>query len=118
MGLEGIPLLRFKTGDIVKFYDESCSCGRNTKRISPVLGRKNQMIKYKGTTLYPPAIFEILNNFSEIESYVIELKHNDIKTDDLIIYLSAKTQNPNDLLEKLSELLRAKLRVNPKIFMV
>lgn len=118
LGVEGMPLLRFRTGDIVKFYHEKCACGRTTKRISPVLGRKNQMIKYKGTTLYPPAIFEILNNFSEVQSYVAELKHSDVDTDDLIIYLSANTQNANILLEQINEMLRAKLRVKPKVFMI
>ena len=61
LGVEGMPLLRYRTGDICTFYDAPCSCGRNTRRLSPVLGRTQQMIKYKGTTIYPPAIFDILN---------------------------------------------------------
>ena len=118
LGVEGMPLIRFKTGDIVKFQQTACSCGRQTKRISPVMGRKNQMIKYKGTTLYPPAIFEVLNNFKAINNYVIELKHNDINTDEVIVYISAKTNEANSLLEQLAEMLRAKLRVKPRIFMI
>jgi len=118
LGVEGMPLLRFKTGDIVKFDYSKCSCGRTTKRISPVVGRKNQMIKYKGTTLYPPAIFEVLNNFKEVTNYVIELKHNDINTDEIVIYISANTENANLLLEKVADMLRAKLRVKPRIFMI
>ena len=67
LGVEGMPLLRFKTGDMCRFYTEPCSCGRTTARISPIIGRKNQMIKYKGTTLYPPMIFDVLNNLEEVE---------------------------------------------------
>ncbi|MDR2410242.1 MAG: AMP-binding protein, partial [Bacteroidales bacterium] len=62
LGVEGMPLLRFKTGDICRFHDEPCSCGRTTMRISPIFGRKNQMIKLKGTTLYPASIFDVLDN--------------------------------------------------------
>jgi phenylacetate-CoA ligase len=118
LGVEGMPLLRFKTGDIVKFEDCKCACGRNTKRISPVIGRKNQMIKYKGTTLYPPAVFDVLNSISEIKDYVIELKHNELKTDEVIIYLSAITTDVNMLLDQTTNLLQAKLRVKPKVFII
>jgi phenylacetate-CoA ligase len=40
LGVEGMPLLRFKTGDICRFHHEPCSCGRTTMRISPIIGRK------------------------------------------------------------------------------
>jgi phenylacetate-CoA ligase len=43
------------------------------------------MIKYKGTTLYPPAMNNLLNNFGEVESYVIEISHNTIGTDEILI---------------------------------
>ena len=118
LGVEGTPLLRFKTGDIVQFFYDECKCGRKTKRIGPVLGRKNQMIKYKGTTLYPPAIFEVLNSFKEIENYVVEVKNNDIQTDEVIIYISSSTGNVNSLLDEVSNLLRAKIRVKPVVFAI
>jgi len=118
LGVEGTPLLRFKTGDIVQFFHEECKCGRKTKRIGPVLGRKNQMIKYKGTTLYPPIIFEILNSFKEIEGYVMEVKHNEINTDEVIIYVSSSSNNLHLLLDEVANLLLAKIRVKPKVFAV
>ena len=78
LGVEGMPLLRYKTGDICMYFDDTCSCGRNTLRLSPVLGRKKQMIKYKGTTLYPPALFDLLNEMEEVLDYVAEVYSNDI----------------------------------------
>lgn len=114
IGIEGMPLLRFKTGDIVRAYREPCNCGRNTLRLSPVIGRKKQMIKYKGTTIYPPAMYDLLNNFDEIENYIIEISHNAIGTDEILIKLGTNTQNSN-LLEKIKDHFRAKLRVAPKI---
>jgi phenylacetate-CoA ligase len=112
LGVEGMPLLRYRTGDICAFYEETCSCGRSSKRLSPVLGRKQQMIKYKGTTLYPPAIFDILNNISFIREYVVEAFTNELGTDELRLHLY--TQLPVDDCEhKLKPLLQAKLRVLP-----
>lgn len=114
LGVETIPLLRFKTGDIVKSHTEPCNCGRNTLRLSPVIGRKKQMIKYKGTTLYPPAMFNLLNDFDEIDNYIIEISHNQIGTDEILIKLGTK-KNANEILAKIKDHFRAKLRVSPKI---
>ncbi|WP_458627987.1 phenylacetate--CoA ligase family protein [Winogradskyella sp. PC D3.3] len=114
LGVEGMPLLRFKTGDIVKAHHETCACGRNTMRLGPVIGRKKQMIKYKGTTLYPPAMHNILNDFSEVEAFVIELSHNSIGTDEILIKIAVNTPTES-LLINIKNHFRAKLRVLPKI---
>lgn len=113
LGVEAMPLLRFKTGDIVKAHTEPCG-ERNTLRLSPVIGRKKQMIKYKGTTLYPPAMFNLLNDFDEIENYIIEVYHNEIGTDEILIKLGVHQKN-HEILPKIKDHLRAKLRVSPKI---
>src|SRR5690606_3508412 len=46
LGIEAMPLLRYRTGDIACYYQEPCRCGRHSKRLSPVIGRKQQMIKF------------------------------------------------------------------------
>ncbi|OBQ56928.1 AMP-binding protein [Tamlana sp. s12] len=114
LGVEGMPLLRFKTGDIVTAHTEACSCGRNTTRLGPVIGRKKQMIKYKGTTLYPPAMHNILNDFNAIDSYVIEISHNNIGTDEILLKIATNNAT-EEFLQKIKDHFRAKLRVLPKI---
>lgn len=114
LGVEAMPLLRYKTGDICRFDDTPCSCGRNTPRISPILGRKNQMIKYKGTTLYPYSVFDVLNNIDFIENYLVYVSTNELGTDDLLVKIGV--ENPSEELEKeIKDKFRAKLRVAPEI---
>lgn len=114
LGVEAMPLLRYRTGDICCVYSEPCACGRTTKRLSPVKGRKQQMIKYKGTTLYPPAIFDMLNHFTEIKEYVIEVYTGELGTDELILHIC--THLPLDDIEKrLKPFLQSRLRVVPEI---
>ena len=55
--VSGMPLVRFRTGDIATLHAAPCPCGRTSPRLGPVIGRKSQMLKVKGTTVYPPAIF-------------------------------------------------------------
>ena len=117
LGVEALPLLRFKTGDLVKAHYEPCQCGRSTMRLGPVVGRKQQMIKYKGTTLYPPAMNDILNDFEGILCYQIVIQSNEIGLDEIIIKLS--TEREEESFEgEVRDHFRAKLRVSPKIEMV
>ena len=109
-----MPLLRFKTGDICHHYTEACICGRTTMRLGPVIGRKQQMIKFKGTTLYPPAIYDVLNQIGEIENYIVEVSTSQLGTDELLI--KAGTVDGNQKLEKeIKDHFRASLRVAPEI---
>lgn len=114
IGVEAMPLIRFKTGDIVKLHTNPCMCGRNTLRVGPVVGRKQQMIKYKGTTLYPPAMNDVLNDFGAIDNYLIQIYTNDLGTDEIVIKIAVNSPTENFLTE-VKDHFRAKLRVTPKI---
>lgn len=114
LGVTGMPLLRFRTGDVVYHDDSPCRCGRNTVRLGSVVGRKRQMIKFKGTTLYPPALFDILDNIPEVKNYVVEVSTNDIGTDDVTVKVGTLT--PGDRFEKeIKDIFRAKVRVAPRV---
>ncbi|MBJ7879563.1 phenylacetate--CoA ligase family protein [Gelidibacter salicanalis] len=114
LAVEAMPLLRFKTGDMMKAHHAACQCGRNTLRLGPIAGRRKQMIKYKGTTLYPPAMENVLNNFNALESFVIEISHNAIGTDEILIKIAS--HSPSELLlGQIKDHFRAKLRVTPKL---
>lgn len=114
IGVEGMPLLRFRTGDVCHHYTEPCSCGRTTMRLGPVVGRKNQMIKYKGTTLYPPALYDILDNIDFIRNYIVEVYTNQIGTDEILIHIGSKVQG-EEKEKDIKDHFRAKLRVAPLI---
>jgi phenylacetate-CoA ligase len=114
IGVEAMPLIRFKTGDIVKLHTNPCACGRNTLRVGPVLGRKQQMIKYKGTTLYPPAMNDVLNDFGTIDNYLIQIYTNDLGTDEIVIKIAVNSPS-EEFLTEVKDHFRAKLRVTPKI---
>ena len=112
LGVEGMPLLRFRTGDICNFFPEPCSCGRKTIRLGPVVGRKGQMIKYKGTTLYPPALFQVLDGIGELENYLVEVSSDSLGNDRIVVSMGLKPGVP-DITEKVKCLFQGKLRVIP-----
>jgi phenylacetate-CoA ligase len=114
LGVEGMPLLRFRTGDICHHYSEPCSCGRTTLRVGPLVGRRKQMIKFKGTTVYPPALYDILDGIKEVENYVIEVYTNEIGTDEILIKAGCHAV-PDNLEKDIKDHFRARLRVSPAV---
>ena len=111
-----MPLVRFKTGDICIAHTLPCACGRNSLRLSPVLGRKNQMIKYKGTTVYPGAIYDVLDAIQEISLYQLEVCSTEFDTDDIHIYLSFQKTNQLVLSEEnINQMLQSKVRVSAQV---
>jgi phenylacetate-CoA ligase len=114
LGVEGMPLLRYKTGDICMYFDEPCACGRTSLRLSSIMGRKKQMIKFKGTTLYPPALFDLLNEREEILDFVIEVYSNDIGMDQVLLYL-VPADDSEECDHRIRAYLQARLRVSPHI---
>jgi phenylacetate-CoA ligase len=114
LGVEGMPLVRFKTGDICVAHREKCGCGRTTMRLSPVIGRKGQMIKLKGTTLYPPAIFDVLDSVAEIDNYVVEVSSSDLGTDHVAVRVHSSDRS-DEFVKHLKDIFRARIRVAPEV---
>ena len=116
LGVEGMPLIRYKTGDICLEVEAPCSCGRQTSRLSGVIGRRQQMIKFKGTTLYPPAIFDLLSEIRPIREYVVELRSTEYDLDEVRLHLDIPEPSES-LLTTIREKLRSQLRVIPEIIL-
>lgn len=117
LGVEGMPLVRFKTGDLCYHDKTPCKCGRNTLRLGPIVSRKNHLIKYKGTSIYPSAIYEVLNQAKWVTNYVIEVSKNKIDMDDVLVKVGVenKTNDFTQLLDELQHAFRSSIRVTPDI---
>lgn len=115
LGVEAMPLFRYRTGDICHLHTEPCSCGRTTLRLGPVVGRKQQMIKYKGTTLYPPAVFDILHQVDGVQDYVVEVYTGSLGTDELKIHISASSDARENLQHTLHAAFQSRIRVVPEV---
>lgn len=113
LGIEAMPLVRFQTGDLARKHSKPCSCGRNTPRLGPIEGRLAQMIKWKGTTLYPTQLEQVLYRFPSANPYVIELDLDVSGLDSVCIILPESC--PDQEVETLLLELQAQLRVKPLI---
>lgn len=115
LGVEGMPLLRFRTGDIAAKRTEPCRCGRHSFRLTPLVGRKHNMIKLKGTTLYPPALNDVLDNTAYVENYVVVVEESEAGTDRVIVRIGLKYSPEFDAVKDLKDRFRSRIRVAPEI---
>lgn len=111
LGVEGMPLLRYKTGDLCHVHYAKCACGSHTPRLGPIVGRKQQMIKFNGTTVFPPAIFEVLES-QQISLYKVEVSKNEFGNDEIAILLPSEIKT-DELVKQLKSIFRSKIRVTP-----
>lgn len=113
LGIEGMPLVRFKTGDVSFLIDTPCSCGRNSLRLGPILGRKNQMIKLKGTTIYPNSINAVLDILPGVKEYYVTATTDYDLSDVVKIFVAV--ENDSCTADMIMDKLQAHLRVRPEV---
>jgi phenylacetate-CoA ligase len=110
----GMPLLRFRTGDVATLLTEPCPCGRKTYRLGPVLGRKSQMLKIRGTTVYPGAIFAALQSIEGICNYCLEL-HQDYDLSDRVCVVVGLENGVKLTGEEIADRIRGRVRVKMEV---
>ena len=110
---EALPLLRYRTRDLSRVTYAPCRCGRTTARMDKIMGRSDDMIKFKGVNVFPSQIESVLMPMSQISPhYMLYVRHEGY-TDTLEVKVElidgSLLERWSDL-EKLQETIHAKLR--------
>ena len=59
---QACPLLRYRTGDILRVRTERCDCGRTGFRMD-IIGRSDDMLIIRGLNLFPSAVQSVIGGF-------------------------------------------------------
>lgn len=113
LGVTGMPLLRYKTEDISRLITTPCACGNDGVRLLPIKGRKKQMIKYKGTSIFPGVIVEQLRKWKEVDQFQVCVSKDENDLDLVKVILESSLQNDNT--DQLKELFRSTIRFVPEL---
>jgi phenylacetate-CoA ligase len=74
LGRAGMPLIRYRTGDLVQLDESPCSCGRTFARLNGgILGRADDMVVVRGVNIFPSAIEGVLREFPDVSEFRIEV---------------------------------------------
>jgi phenylacetate-CoA ligase len=109
-GVEGMPLIRYRTGDCAALFRQPCSCGRTSPRIGPIVGRKNQKLKFKGASLFPSTLQSVLEEADGVENFVIVARSNSDLSDSIEVLIEGSA-TPG----AVRDLLQARSKVAPEV---
>jgi phenylacetate-CoA ligase len=102
---EGIPLLRYRTRDIVSITYEPCACGRTSPRISKISGRTDDMIIVRGINVFPSQIEHVLLQVEGVKPhYQLIVDRKAGKLDELEVLVEVEEKLFSDEIKKLVEL--------------
>ncbi len=76
LGRTGSPLLRYRTGDLVKAEsgDAPCACGRSDLAlVGGILGRTDDMVVVRGVNVYPSAVEAIVRSHAGVAEYRVHV---------------------------------------------
>lgn len=120
LGVEGYPLLRYSTSDIAVFDPSPCDCGYSLGRLSPVLGRKAQMLKIKGTTVFLSAILDALSFMEELEGYFVSLTNSHDLSDLVTVKCCLKKESvqEKETIVSLKKKLQGLLKITPELVVI
>jgi phenylacetate-CoA ligase len=99
---QAIPLLRYRTRDIVGIEYEKCKCGRTTPRITKISGRTDDMIIVRGINVFPSQIEHVLLGIKGIQPHyqlIVDRKQGDL--DELEVLVEVEDRFFSDEIKKL-----------------
>jgi phenylacetate-CoA ligase len=122
---DGMPIIRFRTGDIASVVQGQCPCGRTHKRISRIKGRSDDMLIIKGVNIYPIQIEKVLMDIPQIgHNYLIEIENVDfldtlqIKVEVVQEIFHGDIDELENLKRRISQELKNEILVQPRVILV
>ncbi|NNM85360.1 MAG: AMP-binding protein [Phycisphaerales bacterium] len=117
LGSRALPLVRFRTGDIAMLLPGRCPCGRTTPRLSAILGRKNQMLKVRGVSLFPGAIIDLILAQRHVEDCLVSAQAAN-ELSDLVVITVALRRDTAEARRDVTTRMQSLLRMKPKMAFV
>ena len=115
-GRVGMPVLRYRTGDLVDMTTSPCVCGRTFARIKGgVLGRADNMLIVRGVNIYPSAIDNMIRSVPDVVEYEVEIRRVQGLDDLLIKVEMGKGQQFDAVRVALLNEFRAQLNIRVSI---
>jgi phenylacetate-CoA ligase len=115
LGRHGMPVVRYRLGDVVKLEQATCECGRTFARIlGGVLGRVDDMVTIRGVNVFPSAIESIVRQFPAIVEFQSEVTRSG-ELDDLHIKIEPQAGAGPNVAEIIANKVHQQLGLRPQV---
>ena len=112
-----MPLLRYRTGDLVQGLDEEpCACGRTSPKLLKLIGRTGDTVKVRGIFLVPKQVGDVVNSHNDLGNFQIILEREDVR-DEITIKIEYSGKDPQTIIGQLQKEFkeRVKLQVDVEL---
>src|SRR5262245_37396268 len=107
---KAMPLIRYRTRDVVQVADRRCPCGRTLLAFEGgVLGRLDDMKKVRGIIVYPRRIEELIRPHSAVDEFQIVFRRDE-GLDDILVRLDPSPSLSSTERSGLGEVVAGDLR--------
>jgi phenylacetate-CoA ligase len=110
LGRYGAPVIRYRTGDMVRPIWPTNGSNRFVLLEGGILGRSDDMMIIRGMNIYPSAIEQILRSFPEVVEYRMTARKRGA-LDELVVEVEDHLQDPARIAEELRLKLGLKIDV-------
>jgi phenylacetate-CoA ligase len=116
---EAMPLLRYRTRDLSRVFEEECGCGRCHPRIQRIKGRSDDMLIVGGVNVFPSQVEHVLMNIPTLgDQYQIIVSHKELDRLAVKVETASDRLNDRDLLKQIQDDLQAVLGINADVELV
>ena len=111
LGRVGMPVVRYRTGDLVKLDPTECECGRTFVRLDGgVKGRMDDVLIIRGVNVYPSVIENAVRNIPEIGEFAVDVWPRG-ELDELEVRIEVNAPDVNVSVDRVSAELRHALGI-------
>lgn len=102
---EAFPVLRFRTGDLTRFLQGECPCGRTFRKIDRIMGRTDDMIIIRGMKIFPSQIEAIIYEIEGRQPNYQIILERQAGVDQMTILLEMSEDIFSDVMREQTQLL-------------
>jgi phenylacetate-CoA ligase len=121
LGRWGSPLIRYRTGDLVKASKDDSPSGRSWLHLEGgILGRADDMVTIRGNNVFPSSLEAILRQFDEVAEYRIEV-HTEREMQHLKLEIEPipdAAANVEGLMTRIRRTIKDRLNFHPDVIAV
>lgn len=120
---QAAPLIRYRTRDLTRLIPEDCPCGNPMPRHDRLLGRSDDMIKYRAVNIYPGQIDSILSYSRGVGSeYQIILEHRADGRDYMVVRVEripgSAAQDDARVVKEIGKAIKGQMLVSAEVELV
>lgn len=118
LGRWGFPVIRYKTGDVVRVDTGGCDCGRSFLRFpGGILGRADDMVTVRGVNVFPAGVENILRRFTEVDEFRVTV-HKERQMDEMDVEVELCEGAHPEVVHAIADKLDTMLAFRPRVHLV